>query len=220
MKMDCVYNSPVCSDHRHNPFYAQRTATEITLFLPMNWRRRKWGGGGPSEVDEATKPFLIGLGGLGLCIFRGRLVMWPPTKKRTHRGDVFLPAWDFDTCFAAANWTGSLSNEIFARCARAERKVTHYNYSTWFTELSHLALPTFTLISFGDLGEMCVCVFECPGAAFLYSCRKIKFPCWHTVFLLYNKWAKDDEQLPPRETVASRHVIMWHWSVAVVLYLR
>ena len=42
-----------------------------------------------------------------------------------------------------------------------EKKVTHYNYSTWFTELSHLCSPTFPLISFGDLGKVSVCECVC-----------------------------------------------------------
>ena len=69
-----------------------------------------------------------------------------------------------------------------------KKKVTHYNYSTWFTELSHLCSPTFPLISFGDLGKVyvhisvCVCAlvrfyFSLAFCLFIYVCTKIKIPC-------------------------------------------
>lgn len=100
---------------------------------------------------------------VALCIFT-QGITWSQTKEKEPR-DVFLPAWDFDTCLAAANWNGSVSNEISACCMGREKKVTYYNNSTWFTELSHLCLPTFPLISFGDLGKVyvhvCMCVSFC-----------------------------------------------------------
>lgn len=90
----------------------------------------------------------------------------PSHDRKQKRGDVFLPAWDFDTCLTAPNWNGSLSNEISARRTGSGKKVTHYNYSTWLTELSHLCSPTFTLISFRGPGEgigagACFCVRAC-----------------------------------------------------------
>lgn len=109
--------------------------------------------------DEIQTPVSVDF--VALCIFT-QGITWSQTKEKAPR-DVFLPAWDFDTCLAAANWNGSLSNEISACRTGREKKVTHYNYSTWFTELSHLCSPTFPLISFGDLGKVCehICVCVC-----------------------------------------------------------
>lgn len=106
-------------------------------------------------LDEIRIPVSVDFA--ALCIFT-QGITWSQTKEKAPR-DVFLPAWDFDTCLASANWNGSLSNEISVCCKGREKKVTHYNYSTWFTELSHLCSPTFPLISFWDLGKVCMLVF-------------------------------------------------------------
>lgn len=138
--------------------------------------------------DEKQPP--VSADFVALCIFT-QGITWFQTKEKAPR-DVFLPAWDFDTCLAAANWNGSVSNEISARCMGREKKVTHYNNSTWFTELSHLCLPTFPLISFGDPGKVYVHVWMCASfctclpdtysssislSVFSLICSKIKIPC-------------------------------------------
>lgn len=145
--------------------------------------------------DEKQPP--VSADFVALCIFT-QGITWFQTKEKAPR-DVFLPAWDFDTCLAAANWNGSVSNEISARCMGREKKVTYYNNSTWFTELSHLCLPTFPLISFGDLGKVyvhvCMCASFCTSAWYILRlylsffhlfAAKLKFHVsfqGHTVYL-------------------------------------
>lgn len=70
------------------------------------------------------------------------------------------------------------------------KKVTHYNYSTWFTELSHLCSPTFPLISFGDLGKVyvCVCVRVCECDCLIYTQRIFFFLASFSPFICV--WAK------------------------------
>lgn len=131
--------------------------------------------------------------------FSHRGITWSQTKGKAPR-DVFLPAWDFDTCLAAANWNGSLSNEISARRMGREKKVTHYNYSTWLTELSHPCSPTFPLISFRDPAKVevhvgvCLCTCVCLNYTealcfswflFIYTPKLKPYVGfqWHSVFL-------------------------------------
>lgn len=150
-------------------------------------------------LDEIRIPVSVDFA--ALCIF-AQGITWSQTKEKAPR-DVFLPAWDFDTCLASANWNGSLSNEISVCCKGREKKVTHYNYSTWFTELSHLCSPTFPLISFWDLGKVCVhvCVYPRLHVCLIYTIQsiylssafskntfaytKIKIPCCLTLTVFF-----------------------------------
>lgn len=111
-------------------------------------------------------------------------ITWSQTKEKAPR-DVFLPAWDFDTCLDAANWNGLLLNEISAHCMGRGRKVTHYNYSTWFTELSHLHSPTFPLISFGDLcmWSVNVCAFDIYRGLISFSLHRCVPQIYYPVLL-------------------------------------
>lgn len=158
----------------------QKTLLVSLLEVKVQMKKRRM-----SVVQKDEKQPPVSGDFVALCIFT-QGITWSQTKEEAPR-DVFLPAWDFDTCLAAANWNGSVSNEISARRMGREKKVTHYNNSTWFTELSHLCLPTFPLISFRDLGKVCVCVCTCPPDiyrlsfphgffCFIYICTKIKTP--------------------------------------------
>lgn len=137
-------------------------------------------------------------------------------RKQKALRDVFLPAWDFDTCLAVANWNGSLSNEISARRTGSGKKVTHYNYSTWLTELSQLCSPTFTLISFRGAG---VGAGACRGVR-AHVCAQVSLIC--TLSTLFSFWLFIHKAKLKAQIAAQRVAVIFiiiFWTFKSCLYL-
>lgn len=106
-------------------------------------------------------------------------------QKRRHQGMFFCLLETLTP--ALPQQIGMAHSQMrFLPAARGEKKkVTHYNYSTWFTKISHLCSPTFPLISFWDLGKVyvLVCVHACVHVFLIHtevqSCFLSHRPCLH-----------------------------------------